>query len=55
MRAVGDAEPGDVVVIAGKGHERFQELSDGRGHRVVREFDDVSLASACLRGRMDVQ
>ncbi len=55
VRAVGDAEPGDVVVIAGKGHERFQELSDGRGHRVVREFDDVSLASACLRGRMDVQ
>lgn len=55
VRAVGDAEPGDVVIIAGKGHERFQELSDGHGHRVVREFDDVSLASACLRGRVTAQ
>jgi len=44
-----------VVIIAGKGHERFQELSDGQGHKVVREFDDVSLASACLRGRVTAQ
>ncbi|MFI4872675.1 MAG: UDP-N-acetylmuramoyl-L-alanyl-D-glutamate--2,6-diaminopimelate ligase [Phycisphaerales bacterium JB061] len=55
VRAVGDAEAGDVVIIAGKGHERFQELSDGQGHKVVREFDDVSLASACLRGRVTAQ
>lgn len=49
--AVAEAEAGDVVIIAGKGHERYQELCDSAGHRVVREFDDVSLASACLRGR----
>jgi len=55
VRAVADAEPGDVVIIAGKGHERFQELCDEHGHKVVREFDDVSLASACLRGRASVQ
>ncbi len=55
VRAVADAQPGDVVIIAGKGHERFQELCDEHGHKVVREFDDVSLARACLRGRASVR
>lgn len=53
--AVGEAEAGDVVILAGKGHERSQEMCDSAGHRVVREFDDVSLASACLRGRAGVE
>ena len=26
--ALGEASPGDVVVIAGKGHERYQEFAD---------------------------
>ncbi len=33
--AIADASPGDVVVIAGKGHERTQVSADG-----VRAFDD---------------
>jgi len=44
-RAIALAAPGDVLVIAGKGHEREQELAGGR-----REpFDDVAVARAALR------
>jgi UDP-N-acetylmuramoyl-L-alanyl-D-glutamate--2,6-diaminopimelate ligase len=39
------AEPGDVVVIAGKGHEQGQELAGGR----KEPFDDVEVARAALR------
>jgi UDP-N-acetylmuramoyl-L-alanyl-D-glutamate--2,6-diaminopimelate ligase len=45
-RAIGDAGPGDVVVIAGKGHEQGQEFEGGR----KIPFDDVSVARAILRG-----
>ncbi|MGH2909477.1 MAG: UDP-N-acetylmuramoyl-L-alanyl-D-glutamate--2,6-diaminopimelate ligase, partial [Solirubrobacteraceae bacterium] len=45
-RAIGDAGPGDVVVIAGKGHEQGQEFADGR----KIPFDDVSVARAVLHG-----
>jgi UDP-N-acetylmuramoyl-L-alanyl-D-glutamate--2,6-diaminopimelate ligase len=45
-RAVGVAEPGDVVVIAGKGHERGQEFAGGR----KEPFDDVVVAREALRG-----
>jgi UDP-N-acetylmuramoyl-L-alanyl-D-glutamate--2,6-diaminopimelate ligase len=44
-RAVGLARPGDVVVIAGKGHERGQEFAGGR----KEPFDDVAVASEALR------
>jgi UDP-N-acetylmuramoyl-L-alanyl-D-glutamate--2,6-diaminopimelate ligase len=44
-RAVELARAGDVVVIAGKGHEQGQELS---GERVV-PFDDASVAREALR------
>ncbi len=44
-RAVDLAEPGDVVVIAGKGHEQGQELAGGR----KQPFDDVEVARAALR------
>jgi UDP-N-acetylmuramoyl-L-alanyl-D-glutamate--2,6-diaminopimelate ligase len=45
-RAVGLAEPGDAVVIAGKGHERGQEIARG----VKLPFDDVDVAREALRG-----
>ncbi len=37
--ALGQAQPGDCVLIAGKGHEQFQELADGR-----QWFDDREVA-----------
>ena len=43
-RAVQAAEPGDVVVIAGKGHEQGQEFADGR----KEPFDDVAVAREAL-------
>jgi len=45
-RAIDEAEPGDVVVIAGKGHEQGQEFEDGR----KEPFDDVTVAREALRG-----
>jgi UDP-N-acetylmuramoyl-L-alanyl-D-glutamate--2,6-diaminopimelate ligase len=43
--AVGTAEPGDVVVIAGKGHEQGQEFEGGR----KEPFDDREVAREALR------
>ena len=44
-RALGEARPGDVVVVAGKGHEQGQEFEGGR--RIP--FDDREVARAELR------
>ncbi len=44
-RAVALARAGDVLVIAGKGHEQGQELAGG----VKVPFDDVSVAREALR------
>jgi UDP-N-acetylmuramoyl-L-alanyl-D-glutamate--2,6-diaminopimelate ligase len=43
-QALERAEPGDVVVIAGKGHEQGQEFADG-----VVPFDDGTVARETLR------
>jgi UDP-N-acetylmuramoyl-L-alanyl-D-glutamate--2,6-diaminopimelate ligase len=45
--AIASAEPGDVVVIAGKGHEQGQEFEGGR----KEPFDDVTVAREALRER----
>jgi len=45
--AVGSAAPGDVVLIAGKGHEDYQEIAGARF-----PFSDVSHAAAALKARM---
>jgi UDP-N-acetylmuramoyl-L-alanyl-D-glutamate--2,6-diaminopimelate ligase len=47
-RAVALARPGDVVVIAGKGHEQGQEFEGGR----KLPFDDVTVAREALRARL---
>jgi UDP-N-acetylmuramoyl-L-alanyl-D-glutamate--2,6-diaminopimelate ligase len=43
-RAVALAQEGDVVVIAGKGHEQGQEFAEGR----KVPFDDVAVAREAL-------
>ena len=43
--AVGEARPGDIVVIAGKGHETYQDVGGRKIH-----FDDVETAEGLLRG-----
>ena len=45
-RAVRDARPGDLVLIAGKGHEKYQVIGDK-----VLPFDDVEVARAALSRR----
>jgi UDP-N-acetylmuramoyl-L-alanyl-D-glutamate--2,6-diaminopimelate ligase len=43
-RALMEAEPGDVVLLAGKGHENYQVIGTEKHH-----FDDVEEASRVLR------
>ena len=46
--AVARAGEHDVVLIAGKGHETYQILPDGRGGTIKRDFDDRAVAAAAL-------
>jgi UDP-N-acetylmuramoyl-L-alanyl-D-glutamate--2,6-diaminopimelate ligase len=42
-----DAQPADVVVIAGKGHENYQIIGTEKRH-----FDDVEEAANALKTRL---
>jgi UDP-N-acetylmuramoyl-L-alanyl-D-glutamate--2,6-diaminopimelate ligase len=44
--AVREARAGDVVLIAGKGHETYQEIAG-----TMRPFDDLAVARAALEAR----
>ncbi|GJQ30737.1 MAG: UDP-N-acetylmuramoyl-L-alanyl-D-glutamate--2,6-diaminopimelate ligase [Phycisphaerae bacterium] len=52
--AVREAEPGDLVVIAGKGHETEQILPDGAGGVRTVHFDDREVAGEALARRRAV-
>jgi len=43
--AISDARPGDIVLLAGKGHEKYQITSEG-----TFPFDDVQIAKETLAG-----
>jgi UDP-N-acetylmuramoyl-L-alanyl-D-glutamate--2,6-diaminopimelate ligase len=45
-KAIGLARPGDLVLIAGKGHEKYQAIGDR-----VLPFDDVAVAQEALSRR----
>jgi UDP-N-acetylmuramoyl-L-alanyl-D-glutamate--2,6-diaminopimelate ligase len=45
-RAVAEAAPGDAVLIAGKGHEPYQEIAG-----IKRPFDDLDEARRALEAR----
>jgi UDP-N-acetylmuramoyl-L-alanyl-D-glutamate--2,6-diaminopimelate ligase len=45
-RALAAAAGGDCVLIAGKGHEAYQEVAGQR-----RPFSDIEVARQCLEGR----
>ena len=45
-QAIRTAKPGDLVIIAGKGHERYQVIGDR-----TLAFDDVEVAQSALVGR----
>ena len=42
--ALKEAQEGDTVIIAGKGHETYQEINHAK-----RPFDDKKIARACLK------
>jgi UDP-N-acetylmuramoyl-L-alanyl-D-glutamate--2,6-diaminopimelate ligase len=44
-----EARPGDLILIAGKGHETYQQFADHTIH-----FDDREVAGAVLKERFHV-
>jgi len=51
LATIADAAPGDVIVIAGKGHEREQVIPDGAGGTRTIPFHDHEIAREALRAR----
>lgn len=49
--AVAEARTGDILLIAGKGHEDYQILPDGKGGTRKVHFDDREEAIVALRAR----
>ncbi|MEA2736688.1 MAG: UDP-N-acetylmuramoyl-L-alanyl-D-glutamate--2,6-diaminopimelate ligase [Humisphaera sp.] len=47
QQAIGSAEPGDLVLIAGKGHENYQIVGTTKHH-----FDDVEEAKRAIQGQV---
>ncbi len=48
---IDEAREGDVIIIAGKGHETYQILPDGKGGTRTIHFDDREVARAALQDR----
>jgi UDP-N-acetylmuramoyl-L-alanyl-D-glutamate--2,6-diaminopimelate ligase len=46
-RAVGIAEAGDIILVAGKGHEKYQETTEGR-----LPFDDVKVTARLMNDKV---
>jgi UDP-N-acetylmuramoyl-L-alanyl-D-glutamate--2,6-diaminopimelate ligase len=46
FKAITMAEPRDIILIAGKGHENYQEFGDH-----IAPFDDVAVAREALEGK----
>jgi UDP-N-acetylmuramoyl-L-alanyl-D-glutamate--2,6-diaminopimelate ligase len=46
FKAIAMAQPRDIILIAGKGHENYQEFAD----KTV-PFDDVAVARAALEDK----
>lgn len=49
FHAIGEAREGDVVLIAGKGHETYQILGEQKIH-----FDDHEVAREAMRRRLGI-
>jgi len=47
--AIAQAQKGDIVLIAGKGHEDYQIVSDGKGGTIKNHFDDREIARKSLK------
>jgi len=50
-KLIASAGPGDILVLAGKGHETYQLLPDGKGGIIRRDFDDRAVAAEALASR----
>ncbi len=48
--AISIAEPGDIIVIAGKGHEKYQQIKD-----LLLPFDDRTIAATYIRKKIGIR